>query len=171
VVFYVAAQAYRLAPPPAREDPWRLAFGAPDVVAPVFEYLPATPRALVARLPDAASADDDGWHIAWPEFNALQAAGTAEWLARGHQRLELRVTADGPAQLVLREIWDPRWRATVAGRPVAVRPINGLLRAIDVPAGPSVVTLVYRSGSAPWLAWLPGLALIVLQLRKDFKKQ
>lgn len=69
-------------------------------------------------------------------------------------RLELNVTASSAALLMLSEIWDPGWSATVNGQPAPVLEVNHMFRAVPVPAGDSSVELRY---DAPWL--LPSLAI------------
>lgn len=72
-------------------------------------------------------------------------------------RMELRVRALAPAVLVLSELYADGWEATANGRPVLVRRANGVFRALEVPAGESIVLLRYRP--RPFLA---GAALSVL---------
>ncbi|HRQ40645.1 MAG TPA: YfhO family protein [Chloroflexota bacterium] len=59
-------------------------------------------------------------------------------------RVEIEVTTQSPAFLVLSDTWYPGWRATVDGDHTAVYRANSLLRAIYVPAGTHTVTFFYR---------------------------
>ncbi len=61
-------------------------------------------------------------------------------------RVTLRCEASTPAWAVLSDRWFPGWTATVNGRPAALRRADVLFRAVEVPAGPSVVEFRY----APW---------------------
>ncbi len=58
-------------------------------------------------------------------------------------RLELEVVAQTPALLVLSEVWDPGWRASVDGADVPVLVANHALRAIPLPPGEHQVVLAY----------------------------
>jgi hypothetical protein len=85
-------------------------------------------------------------------------------------RVDVRVRADAPAVLVLGEAWYPGWRATVAGRPAQVFPVNGWMRGVLVPAGESEVTFDYHSRFLGWGAALSlagALLVALLALRPD----
>jgi hypothetical protein len=85
-------------------------------------------------------------------------------------RLEVRVRADAPAVLVLSEAWYPGWRATVAGRPARVFPVNGWMRGVLVPAGESEAMFAYHSrflGLGAVLSLAGALMVGMLALRKD----
>ena len=75
--------------------------------------------------------------------------------------IRLRVRTPRPALLVYADGYDPEWLAFVDGRSVPVYPANVIGKAVPVPAGDSLVELVYR----PWLYivafWLRALALLV----------
>jgi hypothetical protein len=80
-------------------------------------------------------------------------------------RLELAVRADAPALLVLSEVWDPGWHATVSGVPTPVLVANHVLRALPIPPGQHAVVLTYdppflRLGLA--LTLVTVLAIIVV---------
>jgi hypothetical protein len=81
-------------------------------------------------------------------------AEAARVVAQEPDRLELQVTAEAPALLVLSEVWDPGWRATVSGVPTPVLLANHALRALPIPPGQHAVVLTY----APPLLHL-GLAI------------
>jgi uncharacterized membrane protein YfhO len=77
----------------------------------------------------------------------------------------LRVTAQAPALLVLSEVWDPGWQATVGGVPTPVLVANHALRALPIPPGEHAVVLAYdpphlRLGVAITLVTV--LAMIVI---------
>jgi hypothetical protein len=69
------------------------------------------------------------------------------------QRIRLRVFADRPTVVVVRDAWSPGWQATVAGKETPVLRADGRHRAVPVPAGTSDVILEYHP---------PGLRLGVL---------
>ncbi len=65
----------------------------------------------------------------------------------------LRVRADGPAFLVVRENYYPGWRAAVDGRPTPLYRTNYLFSGLATPAGEHEVTLTFRpSGFRPAMA-------------------
>jgi hypothetical protein len=88
---------------------------------------------------------------------AGQIPATAEYEPLGPQAARVDVETAEPAILVIRNVFDPGWRATVDGRPVRVLVADGFLQAVPVPAGRHVVSLSYAD---PWLGYgLAGSAL------------
>jgi hypothetical protein len=163
MVLHVAAQAYRLAPPPPAQDPWILRFGQADDIAPVYEYREARPRAVLVDRQEIGGGETPGdgeVRLDEVKLNAASAAGAVEWLERGNSALRLRVKAARPGLLVLREIWDAGWRARVSGAGRPILRVNGLLRGIEIPAGTSEVQLVYRPRLAGALLALAAAALL-----------
>ena len=65
--------------------------------------------------------------------------------------------------LVLREMWAPGWRATVSGERRPVLQVNGLFRAVAVPAGTSEVTMTYRPAGAIRLM-VGAISILILYL-------
>jgi hypothetical protein len=155
-------------------DKFALAFDA-DGELNVYENRKVLPRAFfvpgVRPVPDHETA----WAaIQAPGFDPAASAvvegappsggaGVVRVERQGPNRLELEVSADGPAFLVVSQPWYPGWRASVDGGPEAV-PLrtNFLFQGVPVPAGDHTVTLQYRPtyGVAGWL--LAGLALLAL---------
>ena len=80
-----------------------------------------------------------------PEVSApTDAAAEAVTLThREPDRLELTVRAETPALLLLSEVWDPGWSATVDDKAAPVYAANYLLRAVPVPVGQHTVVLTY----------------------------
>jgi hypothetical protein len=74
-------------------------------------------------------------------------------------RIELDVVAAAPALLVLSEIWDAGWTATVDGTSAPVYLADHALRAVPVAAGEHTVVLAY---TPPYLRL--GLALLAITL-------
>jgi hypothetical protein len=87
-------------------------------------------------------------------------AGTVVGTARitAHELNSLTITCDssGPALLVLTELNDPGWQATVGGEPAPVITTNAIFRGVRVESGHHEVRFTYRS---PGLR--PGLALSI----------
>jgi hypothetical protein len=76
-------------------------------------------------------------------------------------RIELRVTAQTPALLVLSEVWDPGWSASVDGRAVPVYQADHVFRAVPVPPGQHHLVLTY---DPPMLRLGMGITAIALVL-------
>jgi hypothetical protein len=84
--------------------------------------------------------------VAPPPLSEPEAAAN-EQVTREQQadpdHLALRVDAAAPALLVLSEVWDPGWSATVDGTSAPVLLANHVFRAVPVPAGVHQVELHY----------------------------
>ncbi|MDI1335472.1 MAG: hypothetical protein PSU94_04735 [Lacunisphaera sp.] len=77
--------------------------------------------------------------------------------------VELDVDSPGTAVLVVAEAWYPGWRASIDGRDVPCRPVNGWMRGVAVPAGHSLVRLRYeQEGRLAGLAVSAATALLLL---------
>jgi len=61
--------------------------------------------------------------------------------------IRLRTRSDAPGLLMLSEITNPGWRATVDGRSVAVEIADHALQAVPIPAGEHTVALRYQPRS------------------------
>ncbi len=81
------------------------------------------------------------------------------WRRPGMNRIEAEVQAPKAGPLVVSESWMPGWRATVNGQPAPVSLAFDTVLRIDLPAGPSKVTLEYDPA-----AWRTGRALTVAGL-------
>jgi hypothetical protein len=73
------------------------------------------------------------------------------------ERVALRVHADAPCWLVVRDAFDPGWRADRDGLPATIARADLLYRAVRVPPGEHEVVFVYEPA---W--WRTGLGLTVL---------
>jgi hypothetical protein len=76
-----------------------------------------------------------------------------------HSRVDVTLRCDAGAQLVRLEHYMPGWRATINGKPVAIRVVDEVFQAIDVPAGNARVAFVFEPPSIEWgkLILLAGL--------------
>ncbi|MDQ3514891.1 MAG: YfhO family protein [Chloroflexota bacterium] len=61
--------------------------------------------------------------------------------------IDVATRAASPGLLVLSEIYEEGWRATVNDRPVTILPTNHAFRGIPIPAGDAIVSLRYQPGS------------------------
>lgn len=86
-------------------------------------------------------------------------------------RLEIRVEADRPTWLVVRDAWAAGWSATVDGLAAPIARADGRHRAVAIPAGSSTVVMAYRPrglGAAIALsAACAALVLLGLRRRRD----
>jgi len=74
-------------------------------------------------------------------------------------RLEARVTGSSGGWLVFHDGWYPGWKATVNGEDVTVERAQAFVRAVEIPAGDSIVRTKYE----PWSLRI-GTALTLLGL-------
>jgi hypothetical protein len=83
-----------------------------------------------------------------PPLAASDAASeTVSYVIYEPDRSVVAVTANAPALLMLSEIWDPGWQATVDGEPAQVLLADHTFRAVPVPAGEHIVELRYAPRS------------------------
>jgi len=62
----------------------------------------------------------------------------------GATTVVVEASARQPATLVLRDSYDPSWTATVDGLPAEIARVNGLYRAVALPAGRHAIRFSYR---------------------------
>ncbi|MBX3412195.1 MAG: YfhO family protein [Pirellulales bacterium] len=112
-----------------------------------------------------------------PSPEPLQPKELARITGFSNNRVEIDVWAAQPRVLLLAEMYDPHWHATVNGQSCPVMPANYLLRAVSVPAGPSKVVFEYVD---PWfqcgavvsvVSLLATLLLIVVSHRRACRQQ
>ncbi len=80
-------------------------------------------------------------------------------VARENERLILDVEADGPAFLILSQVFYPGWQARLDGAGASLYRADGLLQGMIVPAGKHRVEVAYRPSSFIW-----GLLITLLTL-------
>jgi hypothetical protein len=88
--------------------------------------------------------------------------GSAAYRLRGANRLLVETDASGPAVLIVSEAFDPDWRATVDGTPVAIERANVLFRAVHVPPGRHVVEMTYFPRAVGWGMGACALGLVLV---------
>lgn len=69
----------------------------------------------------------------------------ADIVGRTNTTVTLEVELPWDGFVVLNEAWFPGWTALVDGTPADVMPANGMVRAVEVPAGAHRVEFVYRT--------------------------
>ena len=158
-------------------DKFALAFDG-DPQLNVYENRRALPRAFFAAQIQPVASHEDAWNaIHAPDFDpattavvegssaltSTLASGQVTEIASAPNRLTFKVNADGPALLVLSQVWYPGWQVTVDGRAQG-SPLRTdyLFQGVPLEAGSHTVEL--RFTSPLWrLGWvLAGVALIVL---------
>ncbi len=85
--------------------------------------------------------------------------GSVEWVERNNNDMTLRVSADGPALLVLADNWFPAWKARIGDEEVPVLRANHSLRAVPITAGEHTVQFYYESAQLTWSLRLTLLSL------------
>ena len=88
-------------------------------------------------------ADGGGDFPATGPAAAPEAGDAVEILSYEPDRIRLRVTTARPGAVVLSETYDEGWHATVAGNEAPVHEAFGVIRAVPVGAGESIVELRY----------------------------
>lgn len=88
--------------------------------------------------------------------------GSATYTPLGHQGALVEVDTSAPAVVLVRNVHDPAWRATVDGRPVAVLVADHFLQGVPVPAGRHTIVLAYDDPSIGY--GLLGSAVVILGL-------
>ncbi len=91
-----------------------------------------TPSSACAWLPDVAG------------IGGAPAPADARIIEDGANDVTLEAALPAEGFVVLRDSFDPSWRATVDGAPAQVVRANGLYRAVRIPAGRHVIRFRYR---------------------------
>ena len=157
-------------------DKFALAFDG-DPKLNVYENRRALPRAFVAGQIRPVASHEDAWNAIHAsdfdpattavveEASTLASTGRGEVteMRAGPNRLTLKVNADGPALLVVSQVWYPGWQVVVDGRAQGA-PLRAdyLFQGVALEAGSHTVEL--RFVPPLWrLGWvLAGVTLAVL---------
>jgi len=89
-------------------------------------------------------------------------AGSAHIIAHGPNGVTVKASAEREGWLVLLDSYYPGWRASVDGRPVGIRLVNGCFRGVMISTGSHVVEFVYRPLSFCIGLVVSGLSLAAL---------
>jgi hypothetical protein len=124
--------------PSAVPRPWRAIAEVPDWNMRVFECHPAASRvALVSDVRDLEAMFD-------PNLPDAEPLGDARIVEDRGTHVSIEADVARPGFLILRDSFDPSWRADLDGRPVTIVRANSLYRAVAVPAGRHVIRFSYR---------------------------
>lgn len=85
----------------------------------------------------------------------------AQVVAYAPTAITVKTSSAAPGNLILSETDYPGWQAQVNGQRVAITPVNGIFRAVPVPAGAVTVTFTYRPASFTWGVGLAALGLVL----------
>ena len=126
-------------------------------------------RAVIAATPpplgfDAVTRYEAVW-VAWLEARPMiELDGPVQIVSKVGRdgRFDVEVLATSPTRLVIRETFDPGWRAEVNGMPVPIEPYRQTFLAIAVPRGPSRIVVRYDPDSVRWAWILSGFAALAL---------
>ncbi len=143
----------------------------------VQQVQPAADEAAAAAL--VADPAFDHWNTAIvvgaaavADSQPLGPAESAAITSRTANTLAVQVQTDAPRLLVIANAFYPGWNAWIDGQPAALLPTNVALQGVVVPPGAHTVTLrfqprtFYLGAALSLLAWLGGLAWLVLEARR-----
>jgi len=137
---------------------------------PVYEIPGAAPAAFCPRGTVVTAADESTavTRVVRDDFDPLRelvvsdeagstatgATCTAAVTQRSDDSLTVVVDAEGATTLVIDDRADPRWGATLDGRPVRVHTVDALLRGVHVAAGRHTVTMRFEDTPVRAAVWL-----------------
>ncbi len=150
----------------------RMALGDPVAFGPIADWRSPWLDRLGVRwvmTPPGAEAPVAGWRLAYdgPDARVFERPGVpllVRWAGRrragegGEPRVRHRAPgrwlvtwrASERRMLLVAETWDPGWHARVAGRPVPIRQVDGILMGIEVGPGAGTLELAYRPVGLAW---------------------
>jgi hypothetical protein len=180
--------------PPGRPDLLHLVQSYPtvyeDANSRILENPDALPRAWIVHRADHEDEDEDiltkfSLKLADPSQVVLltgeppelerspdRSAESVEITRYEADEIHLRVTANSTGMVVLSEIWDPGWTATIDGKKAKIYHANAVFRGIVVTPGTHDIVLKYPATNVKrsllfYIVPLAGLAAIpVLQRRR-----
>lgn len=88
-------------------------------------------------------------------------SGTAEVVSEVPCRVTVSVTMRTPGLVVLADLWDQGWAATLNGQAVPILRVNHAIRGVELPAGQATLEFRYEPASLTWGLRVAGLAFIV----------
>jgi hypothetical protein len=139
----------------------------------VYERLDARPRIEIAdaiegiadegeRLDRLVSSRDTDVLILEDDRPLTQlAGGVAQLMEDSGEKLTVDVESIGDGYLVVRDANAPGWRAFVDGEPTEILDADHAYRAVQVPEGRSIVTMIYAPHSRVVGFWVAAAAILV----------
>jgi len=151
---------------------------ADDLV--VWENREALPRAWLVHSAEAVDIQTALDQIRRPDFDprsivylsgssvassvpdeAGESVGSVVVRRAGTERLEIVVTTEYSAYLVISQADYPGWRATIDGQTVELLTANGVFQAVEVPTGVHEVVLQFKPSHLNVFAGASGLAIVL----------
>jgi hypothetical protein len=138
----------------------------------------ALPRAFVPRAVEVV-ADDKArlQKLAAPTFDPRSIAyvespielpascvGAAEIMSEIPLRITVNLRMETPGLVVLADLWDKGWHASLNGKPMTILRVNHAIRGVNVPAGPGTLEFRYKPSSFAWGLGLAGFAVVFLMV-------
>jgi len=154
-------------PPPQRVQPWRIGddywiLRNPKALPRVF--VPQRVETIgdeLRRLTRMAANDFDARQLALIEQMHVDLPDSCRGSATIQSEIPRRLVVDADMEtrglLVVADLWDKGWAATVNGQPAPILRTNHALRGVLLPAGKSQVIFQYTPSSFTW-----GLYLLVV---------
>ena len=118
-----------------------------------------------ARLAKLAAEDFDPREVAYVESPVNlpgPCQGTVGIVEEIPTRIIVSVRMETPGLVVLADLWDKGWQASLNGRRVPILRTNHAIRGVVVPAGSGTIEFRYAPASFAWGIRLAGLAALVL---------
>ena len=142
----------------------------------VWENRSALPRAFIPRRVEVVPDDNERlFKLSLEDFNPQEVAyvetpvnlpsecaGMVQIQSEIPTRIIMTSQMETPGLLVLADLWDVGWSATVNGQPAPILRTNHALRGVVVPPGSSKIEFRYHPASLTLSLMLAGSALLVL---------
>jgi uncharacterized membrane protein YfhO len=117
------------------------------------------------RLAKLASPDFDAREVAYVESNVDhpgEITGHSEITNENPTRVSMSVKMETSGLVVLADLWDPGWQASLNGKMVPILRANHALRGVAVPPGNWSLDFQYRPVSFTRGCWLAAAAIFLL---------
>jgi len=92
--------------------------------------------------------------------DGVVAEGTSRLLEYTENMIRIECDTSAPGWVLINDIFDPNWKASIGGKPVPLVRANCVFRAVPVPAGRHTVEVEYRTGAPEF--WVPLWVTIAL---------
>ena len=115
----------------------------PRAFVPQTVQLAANDEELVGRLRDVAFDARRVSYITEPVTLPTESHGVAKIVEESSEKVIVDAQMDTPGMVVLGDLWDNGWRASVDGTPTKILAVNHTIRGVVVPAGQHRVVFRY----------------------------
>ncbi len=99
----------------------------------------------------------------WQPMVALisEGIGKVEVEEKTANRVKIAYESSGKGKVIVRQSWDPGWRARVNGEESRVEPYDGLWQQVEIEEGKGEIGLYYLPDSFVWGRSITGLSLLI----------